>query len=388
MTSLRIWLVLLITLFSLYLPSLEAQEAPKLGITKSAYGKAPDGTAVDAYTLSNSKGMRVKILTYGATIAELWTPDREGNVADVVLGFDDMKGWTGPGNPFFGCIVGRYANRIAKGKFTLEGKEYTLAVNNGPNHLHGGKKGFDKNVWEFVKSAESDGALAKDPKGFVQITFAYTSADGEEGYPGEVKTQVTYTLGNDNTLSIDYSATTDKTTIINLTNHAYFNLAGHGSGNVLDQQLQLFADNYTPTDETLIPTGKIAPVEGTPYDFRKPEKIGARIGKIKGGYDVNYVVNRKKDAPSLAQVARVIDPKSGRMLDMFSTEPGVQLYTAGHMDGTVAGKGGAKYPQFAGFCLEAQKYPDTPNQPEFPSAVLKKGETYTQKTVYQFGINK
>jgi aldose 1-epimerase len=359
------------------------EEKPKLGHSKAAYGKAPDGTAVTAHTLTNANGLKVKILDYGATIAELWVPDRDGKLADVVLGFDDMKGWTGPGNPYFGCIVGRYANRIAKGKFSLEGKEYTLAVNNGPNALHGGKKGFDKRVWEFVKSGDADGA-----KGFVYVTFAYTSADGEEGYPGELKTQVTYTLTNANELKITYSATTDKTTIVNLTNHAYFNLAGQGSGDVKDHVLQLYADNYTPADDTLIPTGKIAEVDGTPFDFRKPTKIGERIGKVKGGYDLNYVVNPVKGDRGLAPVARVTEPKSGRLMVMYSTEPGVQLYTAGHMDGSVAGKGGAKYVQFAGFCLEAQKYPDSPNQKDFPSAVLKKGDTYTQETIYKFGLSK
>ena len=358
-------------------------EKPQPHLSKAAYGKTDDGSVVTAYTLSNSQGMKVKLLDYGATVAELWVPDRTGTLGDVVLGFDDMKGWTGPGNAYFGCIVGRYANRIARGKFTLEGKEYTLAVNNGPNHLHGGKKGFDKRLWEFVKSNTAEG-----PNGFVSVSFAYTSADGEEGYPGEVKAQVTYTLTQDNQIKINYRATTDKTTIINLTNHAYFNLAGHGSGDVRDHELQLFADQYTPADETLIPTGKIAPVEGTPFDFRKPTKIGARLDKLKIGYDLNYVVNPPPKKSSLAAVARVREPKSGRVMEMYSSEPGVQFYTAGHLDGSVVGKGGAKYVRFAGFCLEAQKFPDSPNKPEFPSAVLKPGETYLQETIYKFAVSK
>ncbi|MFQ3652528.1 MAG: aldose epimerase family protein, partial [Gemmataceae bacterium] len=265
---------------------------------------------------------------------------------------------------------------------------YTLAVNNGPNHLHGGKKGFDKRVWEFVRSEESPGTATGGTAGFVAVTLAYTSADGEEGYPGEVKTQVTYTLSDANELKISYRATTDKTTILNLTNHAYFNLAGHGSGDVREHELQLFADQYTPADETLIPTGKIAAVEGTPFDFRKPTKIGARIDKLKIGYDLNYVVHRPAKKGSLAAVARVSEAKTGRVMQMFSTEPGVQLYTAGHLDGSLVGKGGVKYVRFAGLCLEAQKFPDSPNKPNFPSAVLKPGETYTQETIYSFSVSK
>jgi aldose 1-epimerase len=367
-------------------PSGAREEKPGLGITKKAFGTAPDGTEVEAYTLTNAQGMRVKLITYGASIAELWVPDSKGKLADVVLGFDDMKGFKEKGNPYFGCIVGRYANRIARGKFTLEGKEYTLAVNNGPNHLHGGKKGFDKKVWEVVRQGRSAKELDATKKGFVEIVFRYVSEDGEEGYPGKLDTEVTYTLTNDNELSIKYVATTDKATVVNLTNHAYFNLAGHDADGILGHSLRMYATKYTPAED-LIPTGKIEPVKGTPFDFTTPQKIGARSKMVKGGYDINFVIDREKPG-ALVPAARVIEEKSGRVMDMFTTEPGVQFYTGQGLDGKLVGKGGKAYEQYAGFCLEAQKYPDTPNQPDFPTATLKKGEKYTQQTIYKFSAVK
>jgi aldose 1-epimerase len=350
----------------------------KPGVVKLPYGKTKDGTAVDQFVLTNRKGMTVTIITYGAAISELWVPDKDGKLADVNLGFDDMKGWQGKGNPFFGCIVGRYANRIAGGKFTLDGKQYKLATNNGPNHLHGGNVGFDKKVWS-AKAVES----AKVP---AAVLFRYRSPDGEEGYPGELNVSVMYTLSDDNQLGIEYIARTTKPTIVNLTNHAYFNLAGHDQGDILGHELTLFASRITPTDKTLIPTGKIEPVKDTPYDYTQPRTIGARIKEIKGepgGYDVNYVLDGGPgDKPALA--ARVREPKSGRVMEMLTTEPGVQLYTGNFLDGKAKGKGGAVYGKHAGFCLEAQHYPDSPNQKGFPSVILRPGGVYNQTTIYRF----
>jgi aldose 1-epimerase len=315
-------------------------------------------------------------MTYGATVTELWAPDRKGKQANVLLTFDDLAGFEGKGNPYFGCVVGRYANRIAKGRFTLDGKEYKLAINNPPNTLHGGVKGFDKVVWKAL-------APAKTPDG-VAVRLTYTSRDGEEGYPGTLKALVEYLLMEDQ-LRIHYAATTDKATPVNLSNHAYFNLAGHDAGDILGHEVTLWAEKYTPTDDTLIPTGKIAPVEGTPYDFRLPKTIGSRIGKLKGapgGYDVNYVLDG--GGKKLAPAAVVYEPKSGRQMSMFTTEPGVQFYTGNFLDGTLRGKGGAVYRKHAGLCLEAQHFPDSPNKPEFPSTILRPGGTYTQKTIYRF----
>jgi aldose 1-epimerase len=348
----------------------------KAGVVKVPFGKTREGKAVDLYVLTNSKGMTVKVMTYGAAITELWVPDKDGKLADVMLGFDDIKGYQRPGNPFFGCVVGRYANRIAKGQFMLGGKVYKLAINNSPNHLHGGKVGFDKFVWK--------GAISK--KGKVAAVFARISPDGEEGYPGKLQVEVRYELTDDNALKISYLATTDKPTVVNLSNHAYFNLAGHDKGDILGHEMQLFASKITPTDDTLIPTGKITPVKGTPYDFTEPMTIGSRIKEIKGnpgGYDINYVIDGW-DGKKLNRAARVREPKSGRVMETLTTEPGVQFYTGNFLDGTAKGKGGAVYRKHAGFCLEAQHYPDSPNQKDFPSVVLKPGQKYRQTTVYRF----
>lgn len=348
----------------------------KASVTKMNFGKTDDGTPVELYVLTNTKGVTAKIMTYGALLTEMHVPDRDGKFDDVVLGFDNLKGYLA-GHPFFGTTVGRVANRIAKGKFKLDGKEYTLATNNGPNALHGGLKGFDKKVWK------AEPVPGKDSVG---VKFTYRSPDGEEGYPGNLTSTVTYTLTNENELKIDYAATTDKATPVNLTNHSYFNLGGIKGGNILNHELMLVASQYTPTDETLIPTGEIKPVKGTPLDFTNPTPIGARIAQLKdypgGGYDHNYVIRR--DGEALVLAADVYEPKTGRELLMYTTEPGVQLYTGNFLDGKLKGKGGVAYGKHYGFCLEAQHYPDSVNHPNFPSIILMPGKTYKQTTVYQF----
>jgi len=346
-------------------------------VKKEAFGTTPDGKAVDIYTLTNIHGIEVRAMTYGGAIVSVKTPDKKGNFADIVLGFDSLAGYLGK-NPFFGALVGRYGNRIGNAKFTLNGKEYTLAKNDGPNTLHGGLKGFDKVVWQgqsFQKSAE------------VGLILKYTSADGEEGYPGTLHVTVTYTLNDKNEFSIDYQAKTDKDTPINLTNHTYFNLAGEGSGTILGEELTLGADHFTPVDATLIPTGKIPSVKGTPLDFTLPNAIGTRINDhyeqlvFGGGYDHNFVINRQ--APGLALAARAYDSTSGRVLEVDTTEPGVQFYTGNFLDG-IAGKHGHIYNKRDAFCLETQHYPDSPNKANFPSTILKPGQTYHSTTVWKF----
>jgi len=353
----------------------KAKGGANMRVAKQAFGKTADGTAVDLFVLTNAKGMRAKVMTYGATLTELLVPDRDGKLDDVVLGFDDLDGYLA-GHPFFGSTVGRFANRIAKGKFTLDGKEYTLAINNGPNTLHGGKKGFDKAIWNPEPVLSGD-----DPA----IRFTYRSPDGEEGYPGNLSVAVTYTLTNDNALKIHYAASTDKATPVNLTNHTYFNLAGAKAGNILGHEMTISADTYTPADDTLIPTGEIKPVKGTPLDFTTPTLIGAHINQIKAepvGYDHNFVLNG--GGKSLALAARVHDPKTGRVLEMSTTEPGVQFYTGNFLDGKLKGRGGVAYKQHGAFCLEAQHFPDSVNHSTFPSTILRPGQTYTQTTVYKF----
>jgi aldose 1-epimerase len=359
----------------------EEKTRTKAGVHKVLYGKTKEGEPVDLYVLTNSKGTTVKIMTYGAAITEWWVADKDGKLADVTLGFDDLKGYQSKGNPYFGCVVGRVCNRIAKGRFTLDGTEYKLKTNNGPNHLHGGDKGFDKVVWQAKV-----GDNAKVPS----VSFRYNSPDGEEGYPGKLKVHVVYELTEDNELKIHYTAVTDKATPVNLTNHAYFNLAGQNAGDVLDHVLTIPATRYTPTDKTLIPTGRIDPVKGTPFDFTRPTRIGERIAKAGGdpvGYDLNYVLDSAgKGKVELA--ATMYEPKSGRVLEVLTTEPGIQFYTGNFLDGTVKGKGGAVYKKYGAFCLETQHYPDSVNQKSFPSVILQPNKTYNQTTVYRFSTKK
>ena len=323
----------------------------------------------------------MRVISLGGIITHLKTPDRSGALADIVLGFDSIDGYL-KDHPYFGAIIGRYGNRIGKARFAIDGKSYQLAANNGPNHLHGGVKGFDKVVWK---------AEPEDTAGGQRVTFTRTSADGEEGYPGALQTKVTYTLTHDNTLVIDYEATTDKPTHVNLTHHSYFNLAGHNSGDILGHELMIDADRYTPVDDTLIPTGELAPVAGTPFDFKQSTAIGARIDQagnqqlIYGkGYDHNWVVS----GSGFRRVARAYEPKSGRTLEVATTEPGLQFYSGNFLDGTITGKEGAVYKHRSGFCLETQHYPDTPNKPAFPTTLLKPGETYRTRTVYTFGVQR
>jgi len=364
--------------------SVAAQATPTAGgtagLTSEPFGEV-DGEAVERYTLTNDSGMEVSILTYGGIVQSILVPDRNGQMANVVLGFATVDEYVA-GSPYFGCITGRYANRIARGTFTLEGKRYFLALNNGSNTLHGGVKGFDKHVWAAEDTSGTDGPA---------LTLSRTSPDGEEGYPGTLEVSVTYTLTEANELRIEYQATTDAPTIINLTNHSYFNLAGEGSGSIYDHELQINASTYTPTDATAIPTGELAPVAGTPFDFTQPTAIGARIRDgaeqivLGRGYDHNFVLDRPSpDDTSMIVAARVSEPTSGRTLEVSTTEPGIQFYSGNFLDGTLVGTSGTPYRQGDGFALETQHYPDSPNQPDWPSTELRPGETYTTTTVYAF----
>jgi aldose 1-epimerase len=364
-------------------PAFEEEIYGKLPARKDKGGKTVKGETVTKYTLTNRNNVVVRCVEYGAIVTEIHVPDRAGKFADVALGFDRLDDYL-KGHPYFGANAGRSANRIAKGKFTLDGKEYTLATNNAPNHLHGGEKGFDKKYWKGEPFLGATGPGVK---------FSYTSPDGEEGYPGRLSVTVSYTLTDNNELVVDYRATTDKTTLCNLAHHSYFNLGGHNSGTILDHVAEFAAKNYTPADETLIPTGKIEPVAGTPFDFTKPKPIGKDLQKAGGkpvGYDLNYVLDKgQTEKPEFA--ARVTEPKSGRVLEVFTTEPGLQFYTGNFLDGSNVGKGGAVYRQYNGFCLEPQKFPDSINKPDWKeksNPVLKPGETYKQTTIYKFGVAK
>lgn len=322
------------------------------------------------HSVTNSQGTIAKWIDRGATLTELHVPDAQGELADVVLGFDDEAGYASGANQHFGCTTGRYANRIAGGKFSLDGVEYQLAVNNGPNHLHGGpERGLDKVHWNAEPLDNG-------------IRFTYTSPDGEESFPGKLDVEVVYTLDDDNALRIEYQATTDKPTIVNLTNHSYFNLSGHGAGSVLDHEVWIDADYYTPIDDTSIPTGELATVEGTPFDFRKRQPLDSRIDQTGGGYDHNYVINHGEKR-KFKKIAECYDPQSGRLMEVSTCEPGVQLYTGNGLHGQ-AGKGGKTYSQHSAVCFETQHYPDSPNQPDFPSTVLRPGETYRHVCVYAF----
>ena len=357
---------------------IEEQAAGVAVISREPFGTAPSGEAVELMTLRNARGVELRAMTYGAIIVSLKVPDRAGQLGDVVLGYDSLAGYV-KSSPYFGAIVGRYGNRIARGKFTLDGKTYTLAVNNGPNALHGGLKGFDKVVWSADTIRMLEG---------VGIRFSYVSKDGEEGYPGTLTTTVTYTLTDSNEVHIAYEATADKATPVNLTQHTYFNLAG--TGDILAHVLTLNADRFTPVDSTLIPTGDLAPVAETPFDFTAPHAVGERIGadnqqlKFGGGYDHNFVLTRADTGLALAAVLK--EPTSGRTLEVRTTEPGVQFYSGNFLDGTLSGKGGMVYAHRTGLCLETQHFPDSPNQAAFPNTILRPGETYRSRTVWRFGV--
>jgi aldose 1-epimerase len=347
---------------------------------RSAFGHLPDGRAVDLFTLTNAHGVEVRVMTYGAIITVVRTPDRDGRLDDIVLGFDSLAGYLHD-PPYFGAVVGRYANRIARGRFTLDGATYHLAVNNGPNSLHGGRRGFDKVLWtgELVESERGAG-----------VSLRYHSADGEEGYPGALDVQVRYTLTARDELVIDYEATTTRATPVNLSQHSYWNLGGGGRYDITDHVLRLEASAFTPVDSTLIPTGEIAPVAGTPFDFRTAVAIGARIAtpdeqlRFGGGYDHNWVLDRT--GRELADAATVVAPRTGRTLRVRTTEPGIQFYSGNFLDGSIVGKGGQVYGHRFGLCLETQHFPDSPNHPTFPSTILRPGATYRSETVYEFGV--
>jgi len=347
-------------------------------VRRAPFGVAPDGTPVELFTLGNTEGVQLSVMNYGGAIVSLRVPDRDGNPDDIVLGFDSLDGYLNHSH-YFGAIVGRYANRIGRGRFEVDGRRYQLPINDEPHHLHGGSPGFDRVAWQCEPFRNGPGE---------GLALRHTSPDGDQGYPGTLHLEVRYLLSDRNELQVDYLATTDKPTVVNLTQHSYFNLGGPGERDVLDHQLSIAADTFTPVDCTLIPTGKIVPVADTPFDFRAPVSIGARIGspdpqlEYAGGYDHNFVLRREGAAPIHA--ARVTEPVTGRTLDVFTTEPGLQFYSGNQLDG-VAGRGGRRYGRHSGFCLETQHFPDSPNQPLFPSTILRPGARYQSRTVFAFG---
>ena len=353
-------------------PASDSTKTASAGITSADWGEA-DGKKVQLFTLTNKNGVQVKISSYGGTITSWVAPDKSGGKGNIVLGFDSLSGYLAK-PPYFGATIGRYGNRIANGKFALDGKNYTLATNNGKNSLHGGNKGFDKVVW--------DAAPATD--GTPSLTLSYLSKDGEEGYPGNLKANVKFTLTDDNEVQIEYNAETDKATPLNLTNHSYFNLSGDVSKGILDHTLWIDADKYTPVDTTLIPTGELKPVKGTPFDFTTPHTIGERIAQVPGGYDHNFVLNRK--GTDMQLVAWVKDSTTGRKLEVYTTEPGLQFYSGNFLDGTIKNRDGKPIPQHGALCLETQHFPDSPNQPSFPSTILKPGEKYHTMTKYKLTV--
>jgi aldose 1-epimerase len=357
----------------------EAADVMGVRIQSEPFGETKDGVPITRYLLSNDHGMTVSIINYGAIVTSIELPDRDKKIANVVLGFPTLEGYLG-NDPYFGCIVGRYANRIAKGKFSLNGKSYTLAINDGPNHMHGGIKSFSDAVWSARPAPQSaDGKSAA-------LELMYESRDGEEGYPGAVKTTVVYTLNESNELRIDYRAVSDKPTIINLTSHIYWNLKGAGSGNILNEVLTIDSDKYLPVDSTLIPTGEMKSVKGTPMDFTSPQVIGTRLNEVDGGgvkgYDHCYVLNPRTD-PLKQVAARVEDPDCGRVLEIVTTEPGIQLYTGNQLTGKPVDGG---FKQYTALCLECQHFPDSPNQPKFPSTLLEPNKPYTQTTIHRFSV--
>lgn len=353
--------------------ALSQSPRPSPTVTKESFGSTKIGVPVDQYILSSGSGVTASIITYGGIIRSLTAPGRDGRVEDIVLGYDSLGQYEAR-HPYFGTITGRFANRIAKGSFSLDGKTYTLATNNGPNHLHGGINGFDRAVWKAESSAKPDS---------VSLQLSHVSPDGDEGYPGTLDVTVTYTLFSNNTLRIDYSATTDKATPINLTSHSYFNLKGHASGDVLNQKIQIYARSIVPVDGTLIPTGDLQSVDGTPFDFRNPEAIGSRISQVEPGYDHTFVL---QDSAGLKKAALAWDPDSGRALEVVTSQPGLQFYTGNFLDGSEKGKDGTAYNKYSGFCLETQHFPDSPNQRSFPSTILRPGDTYQHSTLFKFGI--
>ncbi len=347
---------------------------------RQQFGVLPDGRSVGLFVLENSNGCSASVTDFGATVTSLVAPDNRRGLSDIVLGFDTLDSYLA-GHPYFGSTIGRFGNRIADGRFTLDGQVYHLAQNNGPNHLHGGSTGFGMLLWRVTSDTSPDTQ---------QLQLSHTSPDGEEGYPGRMQISVTFTLSDANELRIDSLATTDRPTIVNLTNHSYFNLAGPAGDTILDHEIMINADHFTPVNADLIPTGEIRPVEGTPMDLRRINRIGSRIDddddqlRLANGYDHNWVLNRSGEEPTLA--AKVHEPISGRMLEVLTTEPGVQFYTGNFLDGSFVGRTGKPYGRRSGFCLETQHFPDSPNQPGFPSTVLRPGETWQSTTIYRFGV--
>ena len=361
-------------------PAQEEDHSATNSVTQKPYGSLPDGAEASLFTLTNASGMKMEVTNYGGIITSLWVPDRDGKLEDVVLGHDSLGGYVAS-NPYFGAIIGRYGNRIGGGTFSIEGEEYTLPTNDGPNHLHGGEKGYDKVLWAAA-SFQTDSTVG--------VVFTRTSPDGEQGYPGNLEAKVSYTLTNDNRLVFDYEASTDKPTVVNLTNHSYFNLSGNPEQTILDHQLELAADRFLPVDKGLIPTGELRPVAGTPFDFQQPTTIGARIQQENEqltfglGYDHCWVF--ADDSEALTYGGSLYEPSSGRLMKFYTTEPAIQFYSGNFLDGTLEGKGGTAYAQRTGLCLETQHYPDSPNKPEFPSTQLNPGETYRSQSVYEFGV--
>jgi aldose 1-epimerase len=346
-----------------------------MSVTKESTGLTADGAEIELYTLTNAHGLRAQVMNFGATLTSVEVPDRSGRLENITISLDTVQDYL-KGNPCLGTVCGRYTGRIAKGRFTIDGVEYTLAVNNGPNHLHGGIKGFDKVVWK-AKPVERDN--------FAGVALSYTSRDGEEGYPGTLVTEVIYGLTDDNELRMEYSATTDKLTVVNLTNHTYWNLAGRVSGDVLGQELMINADYFLTFDDGLIPLGGREPVRGTPLDFTQPKTIGSRIAQLKGGYDHAFVLNNSNGEQGPPLAARASDAKSGRVMEVYTTQPAIILYTANHLDGSLRA-GGVAYQKHAGFCLETQHYPDSPNHPDFPSTLLRPGERFRHVTFHKFSV--
>lgn len=341
-------------------------------VSEKPFGQI-NGDTITQYTITNPQGMQVSIINYGGTVTNLLVPGRDHELGDVVLGFDSLSGYLQKANPYFGCLVGRYGNRIAKGKFILDGQAYQLTLNDHGNTLHGGVQGLDKVIWQASK-----------PAGDSSLKLTYTSKDGDQGFPGNLVIEVVYTLSSDNALQIAYSATTDKATPVNLTNHCYFNLSAGKQNTILDHEVMLQAEKFTAVDSLLIPTGQLPDVKGTPMDFTTPKKIGAELAAVKGGYDHNWVLKRK--GKDLEKIATAYDASSGRFMEVFTTEPGLQFYTGNFLDGTLKGKQQQKYQQHAGFCMETQHFPDAPNQPSFPNTIVKPGESYRSLTYYRFSV--